>query len=388
MKNGRKQLAIALILALCLSRLPVPAFADGTITSAGGTIAAAEAESEIDFVEFEEENGQGLITAAESDEVKEEETEESSDSIQGGKNRSGRISPSLSKKDVQTSIMRKNALRATANDKVYFSSFEELQELIEDPELEATFAIYPYSQDFTMSADITLPANLQVYFYFCSVTIPEEVTVTIASGSMLIAKELIVDGTLNNSGELFGGYPEWSQGTITYKPVLTVNGTLNNTGIMDYPYEITGLDNIIGDGTVYIECLFGSDAELTDMLGIAAADTNTNHYYDFYAINDLSIEADHEFAPDCSLFIWGEIVTIENGAEVTLTDTLLQINCEGTLTLTGTLINDGTVEVYDAYEDEDTSYGRSFLIVTGGYTGTGVLLVESPTKNEIFSSFI
>ncbi len=388
MKNMRKRiLAMLLCVLLCASLLPAYAFADGTIEAdeeRSGVIEAAEEEIE-----------QGTITAAEEGEQMAMNSSGGWD-IYRGENPRGRLTAHLSRKRTQNNSLQKGSIRAenSEDEEIDFSTFEELKSLAEKSYSSSKYARCLATEDFTIAEDLSLPENLEVYFYDCAVSIPTGVTLTTNSKSMLIACNLVVDGIVNNYGGLHGGDIEWDNGVISYKGELTVNGTINNHGTVDYPDEIVGLENIVSydDSYVLIEVPIDGDSALESMISMAENDTVASHYYDGYARQpDLTIATSHVMAYDCSFFVRNTNVTIAETATVTLTgnngdDSYLCVDRGGKLTLSGKLINNGFIEVYDANE----VYGKSRFecLTDGDYRGRGTLGIEAQTENEIFTSFL
>ncbi len=377
-KKWEKRMTLLLSTLLCISLLPISAFAEGSISAAdSGTIAMAE----------EEVSGQGTIEAS-VEEKQETGSTVKERNIGRGMNTSGR-KRSLLTDGSETAETTRKGMQSSQNSKsasYFFSTFSELESIVNSTYDEVAYADYTGSSDFTVIKNITLPKNLEVRIYTYSCIIPEDIRITVESGAVLAAENLVVNGTVDNKGKLKGELI-WENGEIAVRDKLSVNetGTIDNSGTVEYPYEIIGLDRISGYGPVYIGFPIRNDADLATMLDMAG--TDTSHYYDGYPITGFSFEEGHVFAPNCSLFVYGVEVTIARTAKFSLNESsILSVDQGGTLILEGILINNGTIEVYDAFGD----FGRSTFICSdiGQYSGKGVLVVEASSEDEIFSSFL
>ncbi len=402
MNRVKKLLALLLCFMLCFSLLPASAIADEgeiALTEESGVIVAAEDESE--------ETEEAAIKKDMAEDENEPAASEDEKGTVGWKPAAGMLTSGRkhlsSKRSVSTSPMLKSALRANAEEDTrrtdesgdydyLFDNLAELQNLCGYTYSNETYAGYSGTVDLVITGVLSIPENLQIYVYDHAVIIPDGGALSLNYGAMLCAENLIVEagGAVENSGHLLGELG-WENGVITMQASLAVsNGSLfENYGIVEYPYPISGIENIENDSdsAVYLGYALRSEADLAGMLSAAEADEDSNHYFDGYAINTFSFEEDHVFLSDCSFFVYGLSVSIAGEATVTLSDgSYMCIAKEGTLHLSGTLVNNGIIEIYDAYED----YGNSQLVscsTASLYRGIGQIGADAYVE-EIFEKFV
>ncbi len=390
----KRLLALLLCVFMCVSLLPSATFAEGSIeltdedgSEEQGIIMQTEEAADV--------NGSGVIVSAADGDAgtirkaaaeggRREAAGNTSDSVnRRASDKSS--SPEQEKKGASRAARAGDDTRITDDEGNYlFSDFAELQNLTDYDYEAGSEAYYAGNQELIVTDDITIPKNLKVYVYEYAMTIPSGKTVTVSADADLIADILYVDGTIVNDGTLYGRL-SWEDGEVSITAYLEVNGTIENYGWLGYPCSLVGLDNIKNKGNGYVSIRYpiGSDADLAEMTGIAAADNDYSHGYDGYVIRNMTITGTYDLPESVWLYIYNSEVTIASNAQLRVgfneyaDYSSICLDQNGCLRVEGTLINDSDIDIYKT----------AALICEEGqgiYTGSGWLGVQDSGK-DVFS---
>ena len=234
---------------------------------------------------------------------------------------------------------------------ITFETFADLKQLASATYDEWTSAYYAGSAEiFTISENITLPENLELFFHDDSVTVPKGVTVT--SYAFCYFDDLTINGTVV------------SNASLGVSGSLTVNGALNCAGsiTLEESATLTGLDKISLTGyysRIFKNDYVSSEAEVYEALNVAANDKN-GFSYDVYVDTAVTLKSNFTIPANTELVPW-EAMTI-NG---TCTVNGSIYTWESPITVNGKLVNNGQIDLD----------GTTLTISTGAsYSGTGMLI--------------
>lgn len=250
---------------------------------------------------------------------------------------------------------------------ITFETFEDLKYLAGQHYNEYTTVVYVGPWDFVISEDLTIPENVELYFFDCAVTVAEGVTFTLADSCNF--------DTLTVNGTLAGNY-------INIEKSLTVTGSLicmAEVGVSS-DCAISGLDKIIYDNewctlTVYYDV---SD-EASLQAGLKRAEKeNGAHYFHFFTLTlpgDLVLTESATIPENSGIYIdkdydlgGNPTLTLTKGATLTLNG--YAVSCVN-LVVNGKLSNNSVLDIiYDVG-------GRLTIGSGGSYTGNGSLYVSA-----------
>ena len=180
---------------------------------------------------------------------------------------------------------------------VTFTTFEDLEELAEKSYTEGTSVFYMESEALVIEEDLTIPENLWVRILSPQIVIPEGISLTLTSDSLITVKRLDVEGSCIGH----------TDSTISVDELLNVTGTLNNEGyvslesgavmsvadtgsysgsgyILVYDEEDVDISSIV-QGVDLTEAVYHSNGKYWELRGISASTgfndvTKGAYYYD------------------------------------------------------------------------------------------------------------
>ena len=245
---------------------------------------------------------------------------------------------------------------------ITFETFADLKELISTT-TEYSEARYAGSaEEFVISENIEIPANLELYFWDVSVKIPEGVTCQTSSGFFSV-DNLTVNGTLVNDGD------------ININCALTVNGTLKNGAriTLESDATVVGFDKItLTDeyASINKNCYPDTEAKVYEALA-AAADDQRVLEYNIYIDASVTLNSDFTIPANAMLMTWGEL-TINGTCTV---DGSLQ-TYQDPITVNGKLVNNGDVFLNEATltMGSGASYSGAGEIICMGITAENALV--------------
>ena len=347
--NAKKRwLALVLAIMLMISCLPVLAMAEETET----TLPAETVETAEEAVETTEEATEAIEETTEITEEAAEETVEETITVE------------------TITVFKEKAEIIEQGYAIYFSSFEELQEIASQNYSDYKLALYIGSDELVIKKDLTIPENLDLYVMDKQCRVPSGVTLTLNEWSGFFT--LVVDGTLE------------CRNNILVVGTLTINGTVKAAGnvSIEDTTVVKGLDKIVFTsewGGINCICYVTDTSTMKAAVEKAYASMTSDDGW-AYSIevyeNAFTLTESLVLPYNCSLYV-EEPLTIQSGC------TLEVNNWAGlfaTLRVNGTLVNNSFCDVYP-------DYGGKLWIDGGSCTGTGGLGVYSETLTSPESAF-
>ena len=238
-----------------------------------------------------------------------------------------------------------------------FSTFEELEELVE--RYTSTYNTFTYtgSDDLVIARSLTLPEGTKIKAQNSTVIIPQDVSFNIPYGE-LRALNLQLDGQLN------AGY-------VQIYHSLTIDGTLNVSYLYFYNvYSFSGQENIQGED-YHIFCTFNptTEAELYNALDWIYATTDERFSFDIYQ-NGESFVIDRDITipantSACFTDYNNSTFTLKSGYTITVDGIAVFSNS----TIYGTIVNNNYITVISSNKFMDKT----------SYQGDGYIKASSPT---------
>lgn len=232
-----------------------------------------------------------------------------------------------------------------------FTSFEELKALLASSKEGDRLSYSGSDESFTIPENLVIPSGRSVMM--------NSTGVTVAAGAKL---------TLEEDSELYCGD-------------VTILGAVENGGVLDC-YSITGRDKIHqGEtGLVIFTILVQDKEKLYTALDTAAADQDTQVFYEINVMQDLTIDKDL-CVPAYTIIYSSRTVTLAPGVTLEISDgenSMLYLYGNGHLRVQGTLRNQGVVRLFGS---------ETLILEEGGvYTGDGEIRAYSwyGSENEYF----
>lgn len=248
----------------------------------------------------------------------------------------------------------------------YFRTFAQLKELCSMTFDTPATAYYEGPEDFILSANLAIPANLTVDFSWMNQT---PGTVTIPAGVSLIsethtfndeecmcgADELMdLSAMLHVTGLAFHALNV--EGNLSVKEMmvydsLNVTGKVYNHGTIEFAdgASISGEENIIHsteDSLLYIEKRADDTASLKAAIELVKSQTTPHKRFNLRLLGDVTIDADVTVPAGCDFEIGVAFLKIAPGVTLTL-DAYTTIICN--TTVEGTLVNNGGILLHECY---------------------------------------
>ena len=248
---------------------------------------------------------------------------------------------------------------------ITFTTFEDLKYLAGQSHSAGTQAVYTGTGDFVISEDLTIPKNLELYFYDHAVTVPEGITFTLKGSAYF--DNLTVNGTLS-------GYETYIEKS------LTVNGSFacQSKVTVSTACTVSGMEKITYKNS---QCKFVISYRISDRAALlsgletAAAQTNSRiaYTFDLVLVSDMELTASLTVPENSELFISKDASLSAVPSFILSKDATLTINgyvaASVNLTVNGTLANENYLDIL--YDDG----GILTIGDTGCYTGDGGLYV-------------
>ena len=261
-------------------------------------------------------------------------------------------------------------------------------------------AYYEGPEDFILSANLAIPANLTVDFSWMNQT---PGTVTIPAGVSLIsethtfndeecmcgADELMdLSAMLHVTGLAFHALNV--EGNLSVKEMmvydsLNVTGKVYNHGTIEFAdgASISGEENIIHsteDSLLYIEKRADDTASLKAAIELVKSQTTPHKRFNLRLLGDVTIDADVTVPAGCDFEIGVAFLKIAPGVTLTL-DTYTTIICN--TTVEGTLVNNGGILLHQCYWNAP----RVTIAQGGAYRGNGKIVIHDNYTNESSEMF-
>ena len=282
----------------------------------------------------------------------------------------------------------------------YFRTFAQLKELCSMTFDTPATAYYEGPEDFILSANLAIPANLTVDFSWMNQT---PGTVTIPAGVSLIsethtfndeecmcgADELMdLSAMLHVTGLAFHALNV--EGNLSVKEMmvydsLNVTGKVYNHGTIEFAdgASISGEENIIHsteDSLLYIEKRADDTASLKAAIELVKSQTTPHKRFNLRLLGDATIDADVTVPAGCDFEIGVAFLKIAPGVTLTL-DTYTTIICN--TTVEGTLVNNGGILLHECYWNAP----RVTIAQGGAYRGNGKIVIHDNNTNESSEMF-
>ena len=214
---------------------------------------------------------------------------------------------------------------------------------------------------FVVYEDISIPMGMNFTLSKGTLIVEDGVTMTIARGGTITAKNAQIDGTLSVSGTL-------SMSSASSE--LEVSGTLENKGsvvVLDTGFVRTENMTAAG-GRYYVEHFAGDEAALRAACEIASPDSDSAVTHEIYPRAMIALSADLTIPANVRMRI-NSGTGVSTAAGVTLIN-LGEIVSKQSLQLLGTLLNDGTLTLM-----------RGINAEFGTYDGSGTLKVYKDSSD-------
>lgn len=245
------------------------------------------------------------------------------------------------------------------DNKLRFSSFEQLQHLADGTYREPVWLTYTGEAPLVIAEDLTLPANLNVDVRGSSVTIPEAVSLTADPSCCLYADSLQVAGTMTCS-------------YLSVTDTLTVDGTLNNNNVLYLSRFtlVTGASRIIPGqkwSTVSCTCPVETMDDLKAVLAMASSPADdTWRYLLTFRKDGLHISESLVIPENCELYMDPDAAS--SGLTVDK-NCILELNCRtwlySPLELRGVLVNRGDLNIH-AQDGGSIRFGKDGYLLSEG----------------------
>ncbi|MBQ6999911.1 MAG: dockerin type I repeat-containing protein [Oscillospiraceae bacterium] len=245
----------------------------------------------------------------------------------------------------------------------HFTSFDHLSELASMTFATPTKAYYEGPENFTLSGNLVIPANLTLDFQWADIN----TYVTIPTGSTVICDGSLILRTLTVAGDL-------SVRDMLVYDALNVTGKIYNHGTIRFwdGAVITGDDKIqhtSADCLLYIEKRAEDTASLKAAVDLVNTETDPHKRYHLRLLGEVTIDDDVTIPAGCDFEIG--VARLKIASSVTLTlNAYTAIICE--TTVEGTLVNNGGIILNDVYWNSP-----HLTIAQGGtYRGNGKIVIH------------
>ena len=220
---------------------------------------------------------------------------------------------------------------------------------------------YQGSGSFVVDRNITIPIGMNFYLPNGTLLVDEGVTMTVAQGGTVTAKNANIQGKLTVLGTF---------SMDNASSVLTVSGTLDNRGsvlILDPQFRRTAGMKANG-GRYYVEHMCSSEAALRSACAIAAADSDSAVTHDVYPKAQIELSSDLTVPANVRMRIAsGTSLSYSSGVTLTLNG---RIESRTNFTALGRTVNNGLLCIM-----------RNASAQFVSYEGGGVLKVYADSED-------